>query len=272
MLSAGGRHHGPVLHTINSCTANAIGKGYAKHGRRLDIAGTHIYVDPQFVAEACISGKEPMLERLLSVIEPDQTFMDVGAYVGTYSIPVAQLHKGSVNVIAFEPTPQTVLLFRKHLAYNRVKENVRIENVACSDFTGDARFRIKMSASGCIPSFENHLHVDNAIDVDNEDRIINVGTITIDDYLVGNSDKPDFIKVDVEGAELLVLKGARGLLSNQRPVVFCELHKFNWDIFKTTESQLRDLLVQVGYEMKDVSTGRTMQEMPLHCYVILLPI
>ena len=105
----------PVFHAINVLTSCIISTVYNRRGYRISIAGTHMYVDPRNIMTTDISPEEPMLERLLSQIEPGDTFIDVGAFIGTYSIPIAKMHNGTVRVIAFEPAPYSAGVFRKNI-------------------------------------------------------------------------------------------------------------------------------------------------------------
>ncbi len=230
-----------------------------------------MYVDPKFIFETNISSREPMLEKLLSMIEPFDTFMDIGAYVGTYSIPVGKIHNGAVNVIAFEPAPHCFSLLQRHLALNHVEGNVHIEELACGDFSGSAHFVLTECTLDCPPSSENRLHIEKMSNGAEGNGIIKVGIVSLDDYVARNGISADYVKIDVEGAELQVLRGAKRLLRTERPIVFCELHKFNWDKFHASEAQLNDLLAEVGYEMEDIMTGKPLIEIPEHCHVIMVP-
>jgi len=266
-----GRKCSPLFHAINVLTSCIISTVYSRHGYRISIAGTHMYVDPRYIMITNICPEEPMLERLLSQIEPGDTFIDVGAYIGTYSIPIAKMHNGTVRVIAFEPAPHCAEVFRKHLKYNHVQDNVCVEERACSDSSGTAYFDLNQSVLDYPPASEGLMRLDKTEDRADDDRLIEIQAVTIDHYTEANALKPDYIKIDVEGAELQVLEGARNVLREYRPVVFCELHKFNWDSFHTSESKLRDYLAEVGYEMKDAITGKAMRGLPPRCHVILRP-
>lgn len=261
----------PLFHTANRLITGIIYKIYGKRGFRLSIAGTFMYVDPSFIISQTIAEREPMLEKLLSLIEPHEVFIDVGAYVGTYSIPIAKAHNKSTRVIAIEPAPQSFALLKKHIEMNEVRENVQTLNVACCDSSRDADFDFKHSIlfSERPLSSENYICVDD--NAEERESLIKVKAISLDDYLKENEIKPNYMKIDVEGSELQVLRGAKETLRKVRPIVFCELHKFNWHMFDTSEQELLDLLSEVGYVMFDVKTEEVVEEIPHHCHVIMRP-
>lgn len=267
-----GQKIGPVFHVINMFTSKIICLIYSKHGYRINVAGVDILVDPGFLIAGNLPANDLMLERLLLIIKPGQNFMDIGAYVGTYSIAIGKLHNGKVNVIGFEPSPDSAALFRKHLKYNLVQDNVRLEEKACSDTVGHARFVLRKKASCDIISSENRLELKRQGLEDAEDMIIDVNTITVDDYIEKEGFIPDYVKIDVEGAELQVLRGAKNLLKNNKPVIFCELHRCNWDKFGSIEPDLFELLKEVKYTVRDIVTGEVLNEIPPYCFTIMSPL
>jgi FkbM family methyltransferase len=149
-------------------------------------------------------------QRLISsMVKPGTVFYDVGANVGFYCLLAAGLVGPQGNVFAFEPLPRNVIYLRRHLALNRVS-NVEILELAVGEQTGSASFTPepsgcmgRLSHTGCLP----------------------VSVASLDDLLEqGRLVPPHSIKMDIEGAELLALRGAQKCIQQHRPIIFLATH------------------------------------------------
>jgi len=144
-----------------------------------------------------------------NLIQKGNVVYDIGAHVGYFSLFLGELVGESGRVLAFEPNPFNVKYLRQHLDMNDIN-NVDVFEFALSDENGESFFINKKDTStGCLSSH----------------GIMRVETYTID-YLVdsGKIPPPDYIKIDVEGAELLVLKWARRTLEKYTPSIFLATH------------------------------------------------
>jgi len=134
---------------------------------------------------------------------------DVGAHVGFYSLLASILVGPAGRVVAFEPWPENIVYLKKHLYLNRL-ENVTVVEKAVSDCTGEAWFQEGSCRS------TGHLSPQGTL---------KVKTIRLDDFVQENPAlAPDYLKIDVEGAELAVLAGAEKLLADFRPTIFLATH------------------------------------------------
>lgn len=134
---------------------------------------------------------------------PDGTFVDVGAHIGSIISDVKFRHP-SARIVAFEAIPD------KAEALRRKFPSVEIHNVALWDSEGEASFFVDTQHSGC-----SSLHRTGATVQE-----IRIPTRRLDAVL---ADRPvHVLKIDVEGAELGVLRGATGLLDAERPIVMFE--------------------------------------------------
>jgi FkbM family methyltransferase len=170
-------------------------------------------------------GKQQQISR---EVRPGTVFHDVGANVGLYSLLAAEL-VGPGRVFAFEPVPRNLAYLRKHLALNRVA-NVEVLGVALSDTNGCARFEIEQTG------FMGRLSGDGGI---------TVPTATLDSLVEGGKVlPPNYVKMDIEGAELLALRGARETFQRYRPVLFLATHGCQ------VHSECCRLLESWGYECR----------------------
>jgi FkbM family methyltransferase len=177
---------------------------------------------------------EPEQTRLFErLLRPGHTVLDVGANVGYYTLLASVLVGDSGRVHAFEPEPRNAGFLRRHASINR-RANVRVEQAAVSDREGTARFHFG-SGSGT-----GHLADAGALEV---------RTLRLDDYCAEHGLAPGAVKIDVEGAELSVLQGARETLARHRPVLFLSTH--GADVHAASLAFLREL----GYRVSPILGG-----------------
>jgi FkbM family methyltransferase len=159
-------------------------------------------------------------------VRANTVFWDLGANVGFYSL-LASILVGSGKVFAFEPAPRNLSYLRKHLTLNRVK-NVEVLAIAASDKNGISSFEIEQTG------FMGHLSGQGSITVPTAalDSLVEEGKVL----------PPDFVKMDIEGAELLALRGASRTFQRFRPVLFLATHG------RSIEKECRTLLESWGYE------------------------
>ena len=163
---------------------------------------------------------------------------DIGANVGYFSMLGAVLVGDSGKVFAFEPLPRNVAFLRKHVALNKM-ENISVIEAAVSDHAGEAAFQLGASDS------MGHL---------GENGDIKVQLVCLDEWLAkGKLSPPDFIKIDVEGAEYDVLNGARNLLSQYRPILFLDTHQ------REAHNATLALLEVMNYHV-EILDGKSMDE------------
>jgi FkbM family methyltransferase len=169
----------------------------------------------------------------------DDVVVDCGAYVGLYSIISSKLCGNNGMVISIEPEPKTFNLLKKNLELNNIR-NVSTYNFALSECDGNVEFYVpRISAAG---STFNLPHL-NAQKIEYYDKIL-VKTVTFDNFIKKlNLTHVDIMKIDVEGSELLVLRGAyRSLERGMIDKLIVEVHKTVTDIGK-----IKKFLCMVGY-------------------------
>lgn len=147
-------------------------------------------------------------KRFVSLVRPGSVVLDLGAHTGYYTLLASALVGGTGLVYAFEPNPRNCHYLRRHLKINRVK-NVEVEESAVSDSDGHARFDADRGSG------TGHLAEAGGIEV---------RTISLDAFCTARGVRPSLIKVDVEGAEVGALEGARATLERFRPIVMLSTH------------------------------------------------
>jgi FkbM family methyltransferase len=175
-----------------------------------------------------------MMEELLL---DGQTFFDIGANIGWYSINLA-LSRRTASFHAFEPLPLTFAQLKRNVALNAVR-NVEIHNFGFSESSATLEFFYYPEGSGNA-SARNLTQRTDVQKVACEVR-------KLDDHVRATRQRVDFIKCDVEGAELLVFKGAVDTISRDRPVIFSEILR-KWSAkFDYDPNEIFTLLRSLGY-------------------------
>jgi FkbM family methyltransferase len=154
---------------------------------------------------------EPHLVHFFSQrLKPGMTFVDIGANIGIYSILAARLVGETGKVICFEPNTENCRLILLSIHRNHF-QNVTLHPVALADKMGHALFSTHIGSNGGLTfDSEQQLLIPNCVVVP---------TFRLEDLI---EDKVDFIKMDVEGAEGMVVKGAGTLIDTYRPIVTSE--------------------------------------------------
>ena len=162
-------------------------------------------------------------------ITPGSVVYDIGANVGYFSLLAAALAGDPGKVYAFEPLPRNITFLQRHKDLNSM-DTIEIIEAAVSDRSGMASF--DMGASTAMGRIA-------------EEGELKVKMVCLDELLSeGKIDPPDFMKVDVEGAEFLALSGARVLLEEYHPLLFLDTH--NREAHQATLSLLKEL----GYQFE----------------------
>jgi FkbM family methyltransferase len=152
-----------------------------------------------------------LIERIL---RPGMTVVDVGANHGMFSLESAHLTGPEGVVHAFEPTPSTYELLLNNIAVNGLN-TVKVFPSALGEAPGTARLRVhrEMSGLNTLASLDVTWNRQTLV----ADEIVNVPVTTLDAHVAAEGlDRIDFLKIDVEGFELGVIRGARGLLRAKR--------------------------------------------------------
>ena len=151
-----------------------------------------------------------------SLLRAGDTFLDVGANHGSYSLMAAPAVRGG-RVLAFEPQPRLASLLRASFGANRFR-HASVYEVACADREGEATFYVPRAMSGIGGLYEG-------FSGGRDRRRLTVRLRRLDDLLAGETIPGRVVmKLDVEGSELAVLRGAEAFLRDRLPLVLMELN------------------------------------------------
>jgi FkbM family methyltransferase len=171
-----------------------------------------------------------------SDIADGDTILDVGANLGGYALLFGQWAGTSGRVFAFEPAPRARLGLERHVALNGLSDRIVVRPEAMADGDGTVRFR------ACAAFGENRIVRGEG---DGLDRI-DVQTTSVDSFCRRRNLRPRFIKVDVEGGELDVLRGARATIAaaGRSLGLYVEMHPHLWPSFGTSRAEIEQELAR----------------------------
>ena len=172
------------------------------------------------------------LEAFASAIQPGDCVYDIGANVGLYTLLASSMVGPAGTVYAFEPVTRNAYYLRRHLALNDVWNCEVIEAAVC-DTDGMLRF----SARGWHDAM-------GRLSADGE---LLVHSVSLDGCCFDATSfrLPNIIKIDVEGAEFLVLQGAKRILTESHAKLFIEIHGTQ------QHADCRQFLLDLGYHLEE---------------------
>ncbi|HTE53409.1 MAG TPA: FkbM family methyltransferase [Kofleriaceae bacterium] len=160
---------------------------------------------------------EPEMELLDILCDGSATSVDVGAKLGMYS---DRLRRHSRDVVAFEPIPHLVEFLRATIG----RKGCRIEACALSDAPGKTRMRIPFGSNGEVKLGRSTIEPQNSL---THDDVADVDEIEVELRTLDQHDLRGvgFIKIDVEGHECAVLRGATATLAREQPNLLVEANE-----------------------------------------------
>jgi FkbM family methyltransferase len=225
------------------------------------LQGAKLLLDMQTEKDYWLGTYEQDLQQAIrDWVEPGNVIYDLGANIGYVSLLFARATGSSGRVLAFEPLPANQQRLQKNLNLNNTL-NVSLIPAAVADKSGSTTFMVHSSggmgklkaAPGRSEGFAQE---------------ISVQTIALDDFAIANP-IPQLIKIDIEGGEVLALRGMSTLLRERRPILFLELHgpeatAVAWDRLRTARYHLH-------WMRGDYSQIMSASELTKKSYVIARP-
>lgn len=174
-------------------------------------------------------GRYEMVKRLAveKGVKRGDVFYDIGANVGYFSLLAAKLSAPDGKVVAFEPLPRNIAFIQRHITLNKLQDRITVIEAAVSDHSGTAFFDLDISTS------KGHIAQEGQLEVKLVclDELVKAGMIPL----------PDVMKIDVEGAEAEVLRGAMHTLQACHPLLYLDTHQ------REAHYQTLEILTRLGY-------------------------
>lgn len=199
---------------------------------------------------------------LLSMLGAGDVFYDIGANIGWYSVLAARVVGPSGSVLAFEPSLENALLAQQNAAVNGLG-NVTVVPAALTDHDGWMSFITQGSLEGRLDLEGGSGGAAPEAGSDGANRLL-VPVAALDTWLgLTGQPAPTLVKIDVEGAEVGVLRGMRRTLQEARPTIIVELHG--------TQEGVADELDAAGYEHRPIERDVPTREAPWWVHVLARP-
>jgi len=174
---------------------------------------------------------------IMRLVSPEDCVIDIGANMGWYSINIAMTYPSS-NVHAFEPIPQTYSFLEKNIHLNHV-QNIAAHHFGLSNERKDLTFYFYPEGSGNASSAN--------LSERSDAELVTCHVERLDDFVNKSGLTVDFIKCDVEGAELFAFQGAIETLKRDKPIVFTEMLR-KWSAkFNYHPNEIIALFSALGY-------------------------
>lgn len=185
-------------------------------------AGTRMRLHFPEEAGVWLGEHEPEVQRALeAVVRPGWVAFDVGAAIGVFTLGAAKLVGAGGRVIAFEADPVQVVRLREHVAANRLDNVVTVVHAAVWSDSGkeSIKFRCgdKMRTQGGVETGGYRPILGRG-------ELIEVPATSLDVQCAATKLAPQLIKIDVEGGEIEVLRGAEDTIVRARPLIVAEIH------------------------------------------------
>lgn len=189
----------------------------------------------EFMILRGLKSDKSVLEEIIRNLDEEDTFYDVGANIGLYSCSIAKL--AECDVYSFEPHPENAKRLTENAGRNSIELN--LIKKAVSDIEGTETINIEKNVSG-----EGQA---NLTEGDGEE----IESCRLDN-LINNEQipAPTSMKIDVEGAEIKVIKGMKDIPEEKLPnTIYCEMHP-TVDRYGATIEDVEDLLKDMGYTLE----------------------
>lgn len=212
-----------------------------------------VFETPTYMESFRVSGLGDEKGFMLSVLQslrPGDVFFDIGANLGLYSIHAA---KRGAQVFAFEPDPAYRSRLMRNIKLNKLSAAVKVVDWAVSDAKGSFELFTE-GVEGVSPSLIRVGERQSVlVEANSLDQAISTRELPF----------PTAIKIDIEGAEVLALKGMIGLLQSEKApdYIFIEIHPLFLSKIGSSSDECKKILESAGYQEKSCETRNNQ----IHC-------
>jgi len=202
--------------------------------------------DPNWVASIWLGKLQPdftrVFWRVLCALPEKSSVIDIGAHIGYYALIAAhRLRYTGGMVFAFEPHPVNFSDLQRNKILNSLDNLIPVQKAVADRTTRTLLFAGSPTCSHSLR--QDYFH----------DHTYEVECITLDDFISSNATaKIGLVKIDAEGAELLILRSAQQVLARDRPYIMYEECEERYQLFGHTVTDVRAFLQQFGYTVQPI--------------------
>ena len=167
----------------------------------------------------------------------------MGANIGYFTLEFARLVGNRGKVMSFEPHPEIYKVLQQNVRRNNYL-NIILNNVACGESDSQMKLHLSTENEG------NHKIIEN----NSSKGSVVTQVVRLSEFIVQTP--PRLIKMDIEGAELLAIKGiGSDILANQKIDFVLEYHPYEMAFFDIEGAQVLELLSKYGYKFRNLAYG-----------------
>lgn len=208
------------------------------------------------------AGHNRGFEMCVQACENKKCVIDIGAHIGLVSLPVSRLIHREGSIYAIEPAKANRVYLERHVDLNK-RNNIQIYDLLIGDTDMENQIFFEQKAvSGMNSLVKNKKTIDGSYEKTHKKQM------TLDSFCEKYALRPDLIKIDIEGAEILALKGARKTLHHYRPTLFLSVHPAHIAQLGQDVNELHELIRDYGYVVQDVN-GRQVEHFKLDEYILM---
>jgi len=194
--------------------------------------------------------EKPVMTGLQAVLRPDSVVFDVGCSYGLIASLISKTAGPRVMIHAFEANAEVIEWARRVTALNCPAGQVQFVHACAGESSNGHATFYTVPGSKSVASTRNadirHFHQTAVVE--------QVPLMSLDDYARNLAAPPSCIKIDVEGSEYMVLRGARGLIEDSHPALIIETHGLEIDGIGGSVRELANTLSDCGYHLTDLIT------------------
>ena len=175
-------------------------------------------------------------------------FLDVGSHIGIVTLPIAKVMRETGKVYSFEPSRKNLFFLRFHLKINNIKNVKVIDKVVSSKKNSNSSFYESEDTTGMnsiIPLEEKKITHHTKLE-----------SISLDYFCLQNEIIPDFIKVDIEGSEIELLKGSIKIMKKYKPIFFLSYHPYHIKKLGYKDDDFFKIIDKMNYKIYDQNLAK----------------
>jgi len=259
-LSGRGLTRIPAIRFLNQRIINYFKRDSRK---KINFRGHVLFLDTKDSLNLSFSDYEIFETELIEKeLKTGDVFLDIGANIGYHTLTAAKRVGPKGRVYAIEPEPENFSILEQNISINGYSDRCVLVRKGVSDKSGTQKLYLDPFNCGG-HAFFNHFEKpevflgSRSVTLnENLDNFIDVETISIDDFL-SNNRRVNVVKMDIEGAELLALRGMlETLKANKRIVIFSEFSPSAMNMVGGDYREFLEILKRLGFEVYDLNENK----------------
>jgi FkbM family methyltransferase len=231
-------HDRAIVRALRPLHTRWLRARYTHNGMPWEVNGEPLRIEPDSRHLVPRRSEVPLFQFLRQGIRPGAVVLDIGSFLGVYAMMAARWAGPSGSVVAFEPSLASHAILLRHLRMNGLEARVDARRVAVGARSGRTHLVV----------FEDEPYRNMIAPVDPGASALEIDVVTVDQVCASMARRPTWIRMDVQGLEFDVLRGARDLLRDARGrlTIVAEMHPEQWTALGIRVGDVDDILEDMG--------------------------